>query len=195
MLYNLAKQKFTISFCIGVILYLVEFNFLAFIVFVYSLSVLYLYRQSKRYNLFNEKAIHIPVDGKIIGIEKLKDSICISIENSIFDLGSILAPINSEDVEVSKINGLNYSLFTKHANTLNEKINFSFCKNTYNVKMTAICGFIPNSLYKDEFEKVNNGDILGHTISGIINMYIPNTCTLKVDIGDSIKARGILGYF
>ena len=182
MLYDLAKQKFMISLFIGVALYFIGFEFLAFIVLGYSLIILYLYRQKKRYNLFNEKAIHIPVDGKIISIEKLQNSICISIENGICDLGSILAPINSEDVKVSKINGLNYSLFTRHANRLNEKLEFSFNKDSHIITMSAICGFIANSLYKDEFEKVHNGDVLGHTI-------------LRVDIGDSVKARGILGYF
>ncbi len=195
MLYDLAKKKFIVSLIIAVVLYFFNFGFLAFIVLAYSLGVLYLYRQSKRYNLFNEKAIHIPVDGRIVSIEKLKDSICISIENGICDLGSILAPINSDDVKVNKINGLNYSLFTRHANTLNEKIHFDFNKDGHTIKMTAICNFMPNSLYKYRFETVNNGDILGHTISGLVNIYVPNTCILKVDIGDNVKARGILGYF
>jgi phosphatidylserine decarboxylase len=195
MLYDLAKQKFTISLFIGAILYFFEFNSLAFIVFGYSVVILYLYRQKKRYNLFNDKAIHIPIDGKIIAIDKLENSICVSIENGIFDLGNILAPINAEKIEVKKINGLNYSLFSRHSNILNEKIKYVFYKDNHTIKMTAICSFMPNSLYKDEFKKVTNGDIMGHTILGLINIYIPNTCTLKIDIGDNVKARSILGYF
>lgn len=195
MLYDLAKKKLLISLVIGAILYFLEFNFLAFVVFGYSAIVFYLYRQTKRYNLFNDKAIHIPIDGKVIAIDKLKDNICISIENSIFDLGSILAPINSENVKVNKINGLNYNLFSRHSNLLNEKIQYEFYKDNHSIQINAICGCMSNSLYKNAFSKVNNGDILGHMLTGVVHMHIPNTCILKIDIGDNVKSRSILGYF
>ena len=195
MLYDLAKQKFTTSIIIGAILYFFEFNVLAIIAFGYSGIIFYLYRAKKRYNLFNDKAIHIPVDGTIIAIDKLQNNICISIENNICDLGAILAPINSSIVKADKVNGLNYPLFSRHCNWLNEKIEYEFKKDSHTINMTAICGFMSNSLYKNEFKTVQNGDILGHTVSGIINIYIPNTCMLKVDIGDNVQARSILGYF
>ena len=195
MIYNLAKTKLTISIILLVIAYLLDFDFIMSILLIYIVVILYIYRHKKRYNLFNDKAIHIPVDGKITSIERLDDSIAIMIENFIFDIGTVVAPMDATYVKLNKINGLVYPLLSSHANKLNEKINCEFIRNNNIIKMKICSGIFESSICHKNVQDIKNGDIFGHVIVANIMIYLPNDATLKVNIGDNIKQRSILGYF
>jgi len=194
-IYDGAKKKITIAIALFGFSYLFDFETLSSIFFVSLIILIFLYRQGSRYNLFNNQAIHNPIDGRVISIENTENDIVIVIENSILDMGCVFAPLDCDNVSIENINGLNYSLNSKHAHLLNEKNIFTFKnKNDISVKMEINSGILSSHIQMLKSELIKNGEIVAHILQGNTRLYIPTSASIKIDVGDNVQARSILGH-
>ena len=111
---------------------LLEWDFLTTTLGLFLLVLLFLYRQPKRESIASKNIITAPVDGRIVGIERLENKICIRIEKSIFDAGIIRSPIKSKLIDLEKRHGLCLPHTNPMAKKLNERYKLSFFPRTRN---------------------------------------------------------------
>jgi len=145
----------------------------------------------------SEDAIISPADGEIIEITQLKEPfftdkemIKISIRLGLLDNHIQRSPISGYLKESKYLHGQFLALSTEKASELNEQNRTLFENDKFSVVTNQIAGFITRRIvnFRDE-GKIEIAQRYGMIMFGSqVDIYIPKETTLKVIIGQKLKA-------
>jgi len=176
-----------ISFAIFVFAYLFMCDTLAFILFVITIFLIWIYRSNLKLKAKVENLIS-PISGKVIAIDKVDSKSVVYIDVSLLDSHILIAPKDSSYKEIMHRFGLNLCSNSYKAKELNEKrvLNFD------DVKIELISGRFNISHPFLEEKEVKQYDKIGVFLNGVIKIYIPSSYKLKVKLGQKIKTGEVL---
>ncbi len=183
-----------------------DIPFLSFLLFCATVFVTFIFRNPERipYEL-DELSIFAPIDGKVTYIGKVnekkyfkKEMLLISIKSSLCDVTMLRNPLDLDIDKVNVIHGLNIDVKNEKAKLLNERV--EIVANSYkgNVLLRVILGKCGRKIYRfcENFKKLRKGDRYLFLNEGLIELYLPLECRIKVAEGEKVKAlESVLGYF
>ncbi|NWF67434.1 MAG: hypothetical protein HXX81_08220 [Campylobacterales bacterium] len=197
-----AKEGYKLLFILSFVLlffYFVECSFISFIVFIFILLSIYIFRNPERVvEELDEHQIIAPIDGKILSIESNDSSLSIIIENFILDTHLIRVPFNSKIINKKSVCGACLKYSSSKSSILNENLQLELKSDDKNININILATSFANRIY---FYHNNNDELgksqrMGFLLSGIIELELPKNIQLHCDIGDSVKSgETILGYF
>lgn len=174
-----------------------EFEWLFFAIL---LVLLFLFREPKRaIGSSDDLAILSPVDGKIVGIDKIsylnEDCTQITISKCILSAGSLKAPCNATLSEFKRRHGLFLCSFMNASNFLNERAFYS-CQTPHGkLFMRLISGAFSRNLYAEKFDEIKSGEKFGFMSDGKVVLILPSSTRISVVVGEKLKASSLLGFF
>lgn len=190
-------KSIAISFAISLVLFVLDFEVLAFVAFCITLLLAYNYRDiEKVINADNSSVVSI-CDGKVFHIETLDNSLLVSIDTSIFDASIIRTPYDCTIQNIYKTNGINLSPSNIKSKFLNTRASFDFVGDiSINVELISdtLCSNINIfDISKIDFQR---GDRIALINSGVVKLHLPKDIRLKINIGDNVIAgESIIGFF
>ncbi|MBS3102245.1 phosphatidylserine decarboxylase family protein [Candidatus Woesearchaeota archaeon] len=194
---------------LGIVLYIA----LIFILLL-ALFLLNFYRDPER-KIPKGNNIVSPADGRIIRIIKInsnekikikkgilgkietltkdvaKECYLVSIFMSPFDVHINRAPIDGKIKKIKYEKGRFFSAFNFEKSLKNEKNEILIESKIGNVKAIQIAGFLARKIkcFVKENQKINKGQKIGAIVLGSqVSLVIPAKITLKIKIGDKVKA-------
>ena len=171
-------------------LMLLQVGTLSSIWFIVSLVLVFVYRKPKREIFRSNAMLSSLIDGTIVGIDRLQDTICVKIENSIIDASIIKAPLECQITKIKKRNGIYLQNMARLSDKLNEKYEIWLDKAQVKVDiMPSVLSFTGVSFYPQREDEVGFGEEIGFMMHGVVMIYLQNNATLKVSIGDKVKAN------
>jgi len=192
-----------ISAAIAALLSLLDFEFLAFIVFCATLFFIYIFRNPERVlPSFDKGSVTAPSDGTVKSIEELNDSeyaYKIVIESDYLDVAVLRAPLDVTVESVILYKGTRVSKKSKLFSDMNEYATLVFldesgnkCKVVHQLKKSCTPLFL--SLIKKQ--NLRQSLRYGFMLNGITTLYLPSNFRLNVNIGNELKAsESLMGYF
>ena len=193
----------TFIFLISLFLDVPFFSFLLFCATVFTAAI---FRNPERipYEL-DELSIFAPIDGKVTYIGKVnekkyfkKEMLLISIKSSLCDVTMLRNPLDLDIDKVNVIHGLNIDVKNEKAKLLNERVDIVANSPKGNVLLRVILGKCGRKIYRfcENFKKLRKGDRYLFLNEGLIELYLPLECRIKVAEGEKVKAlESVLGYF
>ena len=179
-----------VALLVQIALMLLQADTLSSIWFILLVLLVFLYRKPKRETFRSNAMISSLVDGTIVGIDRLQDTICIRIENNIVDASIIKAPLECKIEKVQKRNGIYLQDLSLLADKLNEKYEIWLDKAQIKIDiMPSFLSFTGVSFYPKKDDEIGFGEEIGFMMNGVIAIYLQNNATLKVSIGDKVKAN------
>ncbi|MBL4730479.1 MAG: phosphatidylserine decarboxylase [Sulfurimonas sp.] len=182
---------------------LLGFTILAFVFFVSTALLSYLFRNPEREpGVFEENSVVSPVDAVVIAIQEINDAqyfYKLTLESRYLDVSVLRVPFSAK-VESKEIShGARLCLKSSLAQKINENMSLVFkgkYENTMKIKhrvTQSFCGI--------KIDSMNERNVLqsrryGVMINGISELYFPKNFRLNITIGDEVKAsQTLLGYF
>ncbi|MEA2050381.1 MAG: phosphatidylserine decarboxylase [Campylobacterota bacterium] len=175
--------KIAIALAIAIFLNLFICNFLGYIGYLITILLVYIYRNPKRHIYRNSKSILSPVDGTIEAIDKTNGKYKIYIRTSICDAQQIISPISGKLKIKKYFHGLNLNPNTPKALLLNEQISIKID----DIKIKFISGQFNTTIDKMKEQNLEQGDLIGLFINGIVVLTVKENHKLNVTISDKIK--------
>lgn len=172
---------------LGVSLFLKIFisDFLGNIGFIFTLALIYIYRNPNRESYHTKNNILAPIDGKISAIDITENNYKIYIDVNLCDTHLLRAPVAGKYKIKNFIHGLNLNSSTYKAKILNTQAILKFD----NIKVRLISGMCnPNiTLYKDNI-KVAMAQSIGLFLHGTVIVEIPKDKQLQINLNDKVYA-------
>jgi phosphatidylserine decarboxylase len=201
-----SKFGFTkISYSLAFLLFFLIFDFdtLAFLAFVVSIALIYIYRNPEREVLIFEKnSLLSPVDGKIISIEELENSeyaYKIEIQNHITDIGVLRSPMSAKLIDVKLMRGAKTSDTSTLFKKINENATLIFEDEVGNkVTIEHRLKQSLDSIFLDVLKEqsVVQNSRYGFMSNGVTSLYLPQNFRLNVDVGFEVSgSQTLIGYF
>lgn len=197
----IAKEGYGyIAFIFGIFLFFAFFDFCdfcQFLFFILSIFSVYFFRNPE-VEAIDDSADSIisPIDGTIESIELQEDKsrVVVKIRNSIFDTHIIRSPLSAKVVDINRKYGMAVFGDMKKSKILN-----SICTvQVGEVKMKMRAEIFPDDV---EFgakidEIVKHGQRVGFIYCGTIEMQLPYSTTLFIDVGEKVKSsQNIIGTY
>ncbi len=181
-------------------------SFISFLLFLTIVFVAAVFRNPERIPYEDDEfSIFAPIDGKVTYIGKVKeekyfhkDMLLICIKSSLCDVSMLRNPIDLDIKKVNLIHGLNIDTKDEKAKFLNERVEMIANSFMGNILIKAILGKCGRKIYRfcENFKKVRKGDRYLFLSEGMIELYLPLECRIKVVEGEKVKAiESVLGYF
>jgi len=174
---------------------------------VVSLFTIYFFRDPKRENQVHEKSVLTPADGKILNIQRLKDSnnplykpaIKVSIFMSIFNVHVNRVPIDGRILKIIYNPGKFFSANMDKASEQNENNRIILETNDgRKIVFVQIAGLIARRIvcWIKEGTEVQAGQRFGLIRFGSrLDIYLPDDTKLLIQTKNKVKAgKTILGY-
>ena len=191
------------SFSAFLLFILIDWNFLAFLSLLLTLSFLFIFRNPEReLPAFEINSFVSPVDGVVKSIEEIKGDAYaykVEIEGSYLDVALLRMPTAAKLLKLQSFNGTRVSKNSKLYSDLNENTSLTFeesSSNKYRVDLKVKNSFI--SLHVDliEGQKVNQASRFGLMLQGVTTIYLPSNFRLNTQVGTRLKAsESLIGYF
>ncbi len=176
-----------ISFAIFVFSYLFICDTFAFICFLITLFLIFIYRNNLKAKVKVDSLVS-PVSGEIIAIDKVNSQNIIYISVGVLNSHILIAPKDSLFKEELHKNGLNFCTNSYKAKELNEKRILSFD----DIKLELISGRFNISHEFVSKSNVNQYDKIGIFVNGIVKVYIPSSYYLNLKLGQKVKVGEVL---
>jgi phosphatidylserine decarboxylase len=179
-----------ISLIITFLLYAFDLEFLGAIGVVFTLLLVYIYRDTARYIYENPSNILAPIDGKVIALEEKNDKIKIYVQVSLLDNHNIRSPFKSQCSIKMRQFGLNLDPSSYKGSLLNEQVKLKLLSNEYkdkSIELKLISGFYNPSISINSNENYEQGETLGLFVNGIAEITLDSMET-SIKINDKIKA-------
>jgi len=185
---------------------LFDFTFLSFLLFLSIIFISFVFRNPERipYEV-DEFSIYAPIDGKVSYIGKVKenkyfkkDMLLISIKSSLCDVSMLRNPFDFKITKSNIIHGLGIDVNDEKSKLLNERVEIVGKTFKGDILIVSILGKYSRKIYRfcENFKKVRKGDRYLFLNEGMIDLYLPVECRIKVVEGEKIKAvETVLGYF
>jgi phosphatidylserine decarboxylase len=185
---------------------LFDLTFLSFLLFSAIIFVSFIFRNPERipYEI-DEFSIFSPIDGKIVYIGKVKedkyfkkDMLLVSVKSSLCDVTLLRNPLDLDIKKVNTVHGLRLDVKNEKAKLLNERVEIIGTSFKGDILLTCIAGKYSKKIYRfcENFKKVRKGDRYLFLNEGLIDLYLPLECRIKVVEGEKVKAvETVLGYF
>jgi len=179
---------------------------LSFLLFFVTVFVTAIFRNPERipYEM-DELSIFSPIDGKVTYIGKVnekkyfkKEMLLISIKSSLCDVSILRNPLDLDIDKVNVIHGLNVDVKNEKAKLLNERVEIVANSSKGNVLLKVILGKCGRKIYRfcENFKKLRKADRYLFLNEGLVELYLPLECRIKVVEGEKVKAvESVLGYF
>jgi len=179
-----------VSLLVQIALMLLQVSGLSSVWFVVLLVLVFVYRKPKREIFRSNAMLSSLVDGTIVGIDRLQDTVCVKIENSIVDASIIKAPLECKITKLKKRNGVYLQNISRLSDKLNEQYEIWLDKAQVKINiMPSALSFTGVSFYPQKKDEVGFGEEIGFMMHGVVMIYLQNNATLKVSIGDKVKAN------
>ena len=180
-----AYPKLGYTFLLYLVLDIIDFNFLALLVFLFFLLMLYVYRNPTR-NIVNDNEIIVsPIDGDIISIYTIGTATYIEIEKSIFDCSMLKAPISGNIISSTHIKGATLNSLNGSAEALNERI--IIVADKYKLSTLSSSFSFENFNFHEAPKEINKGENIGIFTSGSVTLEI-TYATVFAKIGEHVSA-------
>ncbi|WP_375722893.1 hypothetical protein LXN10_10015 [Arcobacter sp. KX21116] len=176
-----------ISFAIFVFSYLFICDTLAFITFVITLFLIFIYRNNLKIKVKVDSLVS-PISGEIIAIDKLNSQNIVYVNVGILDSHILIAPKDSLFKEEFHRNGLNFCTNSYKAKELNEKRVLKFD----DIRLELISGRFNISHEFNNVGNVKQYDKIGVFINGIVKIYIPSSYPLNLKFAQKLKVGEVL---
>ena len=185
----IAKEGFKsiiLTFLISIVFSLFISDFLGNLGFLFTLMLLFIYKNPERDTKRDDSEILSIADGRIDTIDFHDKKTDIYINVSICNTHILRAPSDGSFKITKQINGLNLNPNSYKAQNLNSSVTLKFNKFKINL-LSGICG---SKIYIDNCEHKIKGDRIGLFLNGIIKITLKNTDNIKlnVKIGDKVRA-------
>ncbi len=179
---------------------------LSFIIFIVMIATAYIFRNPERipYEI-DELSVYAPIDGKITHVGKVKedryyhkDMLLITIKSSLFDAGVFRNPLDIRVEKVDTIYGLGIDTDDEKSNLLNQRVNIIGESKNGAVLATCVSGQYSKKIYTlcGRFRELKKGDRYLFMSEGLVHLYLPLNCRIKVVKGEKVRAvETVLGYF
>jgi phosphatidylserine decarboxylase len=197
---SIIREGFYIAlvvFGISGVAYLAGFFFVAALLFCFSLFVLFFFRNPRRDIPSDEKAVLSPADGKVVDIRRTteenfldRESTCISIFLSIFDVHVNRAPSSGVVKKVEYVKGSFLPAFREKASLLNERNSVLIDFNNTEILVRQIAGLIARRIvcWVKEGDSLARGQRFGLIRFGSrVDIFLPANIKVEVKVGDKIK--------
>ena len=179
---------------------------ISFLLFLATIFVAAIFRNPERIPYENDEfSIYAPIDGKVAYIGKVKENryfhkemLLISIKSSLCDVSMLRNPLDLNIDKVSTIHGLNTDTKDEKAKLLNERVEIIANLSQGDILLKVILGRCGRKIYRfcENFKTVRKGDRYLFLSEGLIELYLPLECRIKVVEGEKVKAvESVLGYF
>lgn len=189
------------------ILFILNWNLLAIAMVVFTLFIIYFFRDPERPQINDELAILTPADGKIISIEKINNgdnhfrdtAIKVSIFMSLLNAHINRIPIRGKITDLSYCPGRFFSANRDKASLYNEHNILTLeTNNKSKVTFVQIAGIIARriSCWVNKGDYVETGQRFGLIRFGSrLEVYLPPDSTITVEKGGKVKAgQTVIGY-
>ena len=185
-----------------IILLLLQYVFIATLVLVFTLFVVYFFRDPDRRPVDQENAILTPADGRVLSIERVNNgdkSIKISIFMSIFDAHINRIPIRGIIDSLSYHPGKFFSANTDKSSIFNERNIVTLeTDDKKKIVFIQIAGLIARRIacWVEKGDYVETGQRFGLIRFGSrLEIYLPIESKITVKEGEKIKAgQTVIGY-
>jgi len=178
-------KKIAIVSTLAMVLVILDFNFLANLLFAISLFLIFIYRNpSKAICSCQKDVILSPVDGVVTAIDNINGEYKVYIKVNLCNYHIVKAPINSSLEIVNHQFGENLNPNSYKGKLLNEQVKFKF--NGFTLELiSGIC----NSTIEFTKEKlVRQGDSIAIFLDGIAIITLKNDKELSLKIGDKVHS-------
>lgn len=205
-LFPVAKEgwsKIGYSFLAFIIAVILDFDILQFLFFLFTLFLVYIYRNPERLAPhFQSGSVVSPADGIIRSIEEIEEdgySYKITIDTGYLDVSVLRTPSLSKVSEMNLVHGTKLSHAYQLSDKLNENASIVFedeqknkIKVVHRVKQSLDALHI--SLQTDQ--EVSQGTRYGVMVYGTTTLYLPQNFRMDIKVGDEISASDtLIGYF
>jgi len=182
-----------ISFGVSIVLRIIDFDFLGNMGLLFTLFLVFVYRNPERSVYSNENEILSPIDGRVSAIDFCNGKMKIYIDVSLCDTHILRAPVDGKFSIDSFNHGLNLNPISFKAKKLNEQMVLKFS----HLKLKLLSGVCNNKIKVYESNKeLKKGDRFGLFLHGIAEIDFDDEVSPSVQIGDKIKAANtIIGRF
>lgn len=180
-----------------------SFDFLSWVFFLLLILSAFIFRNFERIPAEDDKmSVLAPVDGTITNISKVvvKDKtefLKVEIRKSILDASILRSPASVSFIKTKMIHGLFLDSDNELSKKLNERAVLSFKSYFGVIVMIVNSGFLSRKI--ELFKKIGKlkfAERLGILIDGKIELLLPLSVRIKVNLGDKVKAgESVLGYF
>lgn len=162
-------------------------DFLSNIFYILFFILLFVYRDIKRDNFLAKNSdILAPIDGKIIAIDKYKDSYKIYIDVGLCNSASFKAPISSNYELISVRNGLNLNSLSYKAKKLNANAILKF----NDIKITLISGICNTNLsFIKSKNNILQNEELGIFLQGLVIIEVNNSSNLTIKLNQKVYSN------
>ena len=191
-----------LSFVIFVFLYLFDFDFLATLAFLFTLFLLFIYRNPERQiATHDDKSILAPIDGTVKKIESLKDNeyaYMIEVESSYAEVGVLRAPVDAKIMKINLTKGSRLAKFSPLFEKLNESAEVIFQKsdgNKIRIVHRLKRSIVPLDINFYEGEEIAAAARYAYMIDGVAYIYLESDVRINVTVGQKIEAaQTLLAY-
>ena len=192
--------------CVFIISLFFNTPFISLLLFIAIIFIAIIFRNPERIPYEDDEfSIFAPIDGKVIYIGKIaekryfhKDMLLIRIKSSLCDVSILRNPIDLDIKKINSIHGLNIDTNDEKAKFLNERVEIVANSFMGDILIKAILGKYGRRIYRfcENYKKVRKGDRYLFLSEGVIELYLPLNCRIKVVEGEKVKAvESVLGYF
>lgn len=194
-----------IAYALGsfVLFYILDLDFLFLISFLTLVALLFVFRNPERaLPIFEEKSVLSPVDGTVLSIEELEDTLFaykVTVESSYADVAILRSPISGKVTSYLSRNGSRLGLSNSVGKKINEMTNIVFEDTQKNkVKVShivkqSLCGINTNDMSE---KAIMQSSRYGLMLNGITEIYLPQNFRLNITTEEDLKAsQSLLGYF
>ncbi|MEA3290520.1 MAG: hypothetical protein U9Q04_10120 [Campylobacterota bacterium] len=155
----------------------------SFVALIYTLFIVYIFRNPNRNIFKNSSNILSPVDGTVEAIDHKSGKTKIYINISLCDQHTLRSPIDTE-LKITKVqNGLNLDPYTFKGSKLNEQIKFKF---NDKLKLKLIGGFFNSAFSYTKKHNIEQGEPIAIITNGLAILTIDNSYDLKIKLSDKL---------
>jgi len=202
----LAKEGITyflISLSFFILFFILDYDFLAFVLFFVTLFIFFVFRNPEReLSVFDQSSLLSPVDGIIESIEELENDkyvYKIEIQGSYRDVGVLRVPAYATVTKLIKRNGTRVSKTSKLFTSLNEYVEINFTtkeENSFKVLHRLKQSFAPLYIRLKEEKSFAQTARYGMMLNGATTIYLPQNFRMSIAVGSELKAsESLMGYF
>lgn len=179
---------------------------ISFFLFFATIFIAFVYRNPERIPYEDDEfSIFAPIDGKVTHIGKVnerkyfkKEMLLVTIKSSLCDVTILRNPFDMSVKRVNAICGFNIDKENEKAKLLNERVEIVANSKEGDILLRVLVGKCSKKIYRfcKNFTNLRKGDRYLFLNEGLIELYLPLECRIKVVEGERVKAvESVLGYF